>query len=281
MRFGISTHLYHDARLDRDHLVEIAAHGFELVEVFATRPHFDYHDPAAVDAVVEHARDAGLEVHSVHAPIAESLRGGVWGAPYSIAQSREERRRQAVDEVVAAATSAARLGARYLVVHVGVPDELAAEPEDNRLGAAVRSLETIQQVTAPLGVALALEVIPNTISSAERLVAWLEDDVDLPGAGICLDSGHAFLMGDLVDAIETASGHLLTTHLHDNHGRADDHLVPFEGSIDWPVALTALQKIGYEGAWMFELAASDEPRRVLERAVRARERFEQVLGGVL
>ena len=47
-RFGVSTHLVHDQRLERDHLVEIAAHGFECVEVFATRSHFDYHDSVAV-----------------------------------------------------------------------------------------------------------------------------------------------------------------------------------------------------------------------------------------
>ena len=40
----------------------------------------------------------------------------------------------------------------------------------------------------------------------------------------------------LVEAIETVSEHLVTTHVHDNHGRTDDHLVPFEGSIDWPSA---------------------------------------------
>ena len=50
MRFGISTHLYHDQRLSRDHLAQIAAHGFEAVELFATRSHFDYHDPAAIAA---------------------------------------------------------------------------------------------------------------------------------------------------------------------------------------------------------------------------------------
>ena len=44
MQYGVSTHLYHDARLDRDHLVEIAAHGFSAVEIFATRTHVDYHD---------------------------------------------------------------------------------------------------------------------------------------------------------------------------------------------------------------------------------------------
>ena len=40
----------------------------------------------------------------------------------------------------------------------------------------------------------------------------------------------------------------------------------------------ALQKIGYDGALVFELAASTEPRPVLERAQRVRARFETLLG---
>ena len=46
-RFGVSTHLFHEQRLTREHLVHVAAHGFEAVELFATRSHFDYHDDRA------------------------------------------------------------------------------------------------------------------------------------------------------------------------------------------------------------------------------------------
>ncbi len=47
-RFGLSTHLFHGERLTEHHLARMASHGFPLVEVFATRSHFDYHDPHAV-----------------------------------------------------------------------------------------------------------------------------------------------------------------------------------------------------------------------------------------
>ena len=47
-QFGVSTHLYHGKRLCREHLLEIAAHGFETVEVFATRSHFEFHQDAVV-----------------------------------------------------------------------------------------------------------------------------------------------------------------------------------------------------------------------------------------
>jgi sugar phosphate isomerase/epimerase len=86
-------------------------------------------------------------------------------------------------------------------------------------------------------------------------------------------------MGDVVEAIETVSGHLVTTHVHDNRGRSDDHLLPFEGSIPWEGTLMALQKIGFEGAFVFELAASATPRQALERASQVQRRFESLLRG--
>lgn len=276
MEFGISTHLYHAARLDRDHLVEIAAHGFEAVEIFATRTHFDYHDERAIAAIGADLADAGLRLHSIHAPITEGNHDGTWGETYSIAQSEEPRRRKAVEESLAAVKAASALGAGVLVVHPGVPTDQHPGARDNRTDALVRSIEELQAAAEPLGVRLALEVIPNSIADADSLVRLLEDPLDMPGLGVCLDTGHAFILGDVAECVETASGYLITTHVHDNDGRQDTHGVPFSGGIDWPTVLMAFRKVGYEGTWMFEVAG-DEPRRVLERAGRARRRMEELL----
>ena len=274
--FAISTHLYHDAPLGRDHLVEIAVHGFDAVELFANRPHLAC-DDAAIPTIEEAVRDSGLRVHSVHAPIAEALRGGRWTAPFSIASGDQAARGRAVSEVLASLEMAQRLEAGFLVVHVGVPDDQRGSPDDNREDAAFRSLEELHAAAAPSGVRLALEVMPNRLSGAERLVASIEDELDLDGAGICLDFGHAHLAGDVVDAVEAVSGYLLTTHVHDNGGRTDEHLLPFDGSIPWEAVLMALQKVGYDGTYVFELAGSSTPRAVLERAQRVRTRFEALL----
>ena len=74
-----------------------------------------------------------------------------------------------------------------------------------------------------------------------------------------MDFGHAHLMGDVADAVETAAEHLITTHVHDNSGREDDHLVPFQGTIDWAAALMTMQKIGYDGTYLMELANTGTP----------------------
>jgi sugar phosphate isomerase/epimerase len=275
--FAVSTHLYHDEGLSRDHLVEIAAHGFDAIELFANRPHLAYDNRGLMDQLQESLGDTGLGLHSIHAPIAPALRGGRWEGAYSIASANASAREQAVAEVQSALEIARRVPVSFLVVHVGVPDGRNPDGSLNRADAARRSIEELQRATESLGVRIALEIMPNALSTAERLVSFIEEDLEAGDIGICFDFGHAHLMGDVLDAVETASEHLVTTHVHDNTGRSDDHLLPFEGSIPWNPTLMALQKIGFEGAFVFELAASANPRQTLERAAHARQRFEALL----
>ena len=274
--FGISTHLYVGDRLDRDHLVEIAAHGFEAVEVFAVKSHFDYRDRRAAIALAEWLDDTRLTLHSLHAPIARDYVKGSWKDGLTLAAADESQRKAAVEETLATLDVAAAVRYSTLVLHGGVPEPHGGAA-DNHLASLVRSLEELSPVAQRYGVRLAVEVIPNALSTPAALVDLIESDIDADNLGICMDVGHARLMGDVIDAIETCSGHLITTHLHDNRGRNDDHLVPGKGVIDWDATLLALQKIGYDEVWMLELAAAAERKPVLEAAAKARERFEALM----
>jgi sugar phosphate isomerase/epimerase len=275
VRFGISTHLFHDQRLGREHLVKVASHGFEAIELFATRSHFDYHDGAAIAALRDWLKELGLRLHGIHAPIMD--RFGVEGAiGYSTAAGDHAARQAAVREAAAAIEVARQIPAEVLVLHLGTP--AAKSPSsDNVRAAAVRSAEEICTLAEPAGLRVALEVIPNELSSASALVDILERDFEGTRVGICLDFGHAHIMGDVADAIETTAEHLITTHVHDNRGRSDDHLVPYQGTIDWPRALMSMQKIGYDGTYLMELAGAGDPGAVLEEARRARQRIERAL----
>lgn len=277
MQFGISTHLYHDRRLERDHLAQVASYGFEAVEVFATRSHFDYRDEAAVDRLGQWLAETGLTLHGVHAPITEKFGAGdVWAPGFSNAVQDQARREAAVRETEAALQISKRVPFDVLVVHLGTPAS-KNNPGDNSRSAAARSAQEICRLAEPLGVRVAFEVIPNALSDASSLVRMLENDLEARHAGICMDFGHAHLIGDVVDAVETAAEHLITTHVHDNRGRDDEHLVPYLGTIDWKTGLMAMQKIGYDGTYLMELANRDSPAKVLEEARRARQQFERAL----
>jgi sugar phosphate isomerase/epimerase len=274
--FGVSTHLYHNYRLTRQHLLEVGAHGFEKVELFATGTHFDYHNPANLGDLQQWLTEARLELHGVHAPVGESFSNGRWGPMFSLASNDSATRAHAVGEALAALYIARRIPFGVLVAHLGLP-RTQAGPGDNSRDGARRSIEELQNKAEPLGVRVAIEVIPNELSRAGSLVHFIEEVLDTADVGICLDFGHAHMDGDLVDAIETVSEHLVTTHVHDNGGRTDDHLLPFEGTIDWPAALTAIQKVGYDGTLMLEVAAKGATKGTLQRAQKARERMERLL----
>jgi len=290
-QFGVSTHLYHNHRLSREHLLEIAAHGFETVELFATRTHFDFHNEASIGDLQQWLGEAGLTLHAIHAPIGESYRGGRWEGPLTIASGDPGARAHALDQAEQALYIARRVPTSAFVVHLGLPRWQRGDAVGGRTGAgadagaaagdtrdgARRSVDHLASIAAPLGVRIALEVIPNELSRAGSLVHFVEEDLERTDVGICLDFGHAHLEGDLVDTIETVSGHLATTHLHDNRGRADDHLLPFEGTIDWPGALTAIQKVGYDGPLILEIEGRGATKETLQKAKRARERMERLM----
>jgi sugar phosphate isomerase/epimerase len=254
-------------------LLEIATHGFECVEVYATRTHFDYHNPAAVADLQQWLGEAGLELRSIHAPTAEGFTGGRWSGSLSLASADPEARAHAVSETEKALHIARRIPAAVLVAHLGIP-RTQTGPGDSR-AAARRSVEELLRIAEPLGVRIAVEVIPNELSRAGSIVHFVEDDLD--GVGICLDFGHAHLDGDVIDAVETVSEHLIATHVHDNRGRRDDHLLPFDGTIDWAGTLLAVQKVGYEGPFVFEVVPNGSTKETLARARAARQRIETIM----
>jgi sugar phosphate isomerase/epimerase len=263
--------------LTRAHLELIARHEFPIVEIFATRTHVDYHDARAVAEVRSWLDDLSLAAWSMHAPICDGFTGGVWGRAYSNASTRSAVREEALAETMAAAAAARDLGCRVLVLHLGLPLGQPVPPDDNDAGAVRRSLEPIAEACHAAGIQLAIEVIPNKLATAEAVFGWLTGDLDLGNTAACLDTGHAHILGGVPEAAEVLGGYIVTTHIHDNRGRSDDHLVPFEGTIDWTATLAALEKVGYAGPLLFELPDHGDALQVLARAAVARRRIQAIL----
>ena len=276
-RFGVSTHLYHEQRLQKAHLIEIAANGFETVEVFATRSHFDYHDEAAIRSLKDWLTESKLELHSVHAPITDVFANGRGQRDFSTATRDGEARKETLNEMAAALAISKTIPFKFFVVHLGIPIAQHPGPEENDREAAIRSIQEIHAMADAAGVTVALEVMGNGLSTPSDLIEMLERNFEDADMGICMDIGHAHLLGDAGEAVETASEYLVTTHIHDNRRQSDDHLVPFQGSINWAAAIMAFEKIGYDGVLMYEVKAAESPRAVLERAVAARRRLEALM----
>lgn len=94
-------------------------------------------------------------------------------------------------------------------------------------------------------------------ASAEELCE-LVDSYNSDKIGVTWDFGHSKIMGhaDQSRELEYIGKRLKATHVQDNNGKKDSHLIPFiGGDIKWEKIMPTLKKIGYEGDFVLETHA--------------------------
>lgn len=279
-RFALSSYCIRHQRLTREHLRDIAAAGFDTIELYAERTHVDYQSEAAVADLQQWLAGAGLALGSVHCPLLDPLGGGRQAPSLNLASPDAAAREQALAEATSALHLARRMPIETFVVHLGVLTEPGSPPGVNSRDAGRRSIEALAKAAEPLGVTVAVELRRNELSRADALVRFVENVVADNRVSVCFDAGHARLEGDVADAIETVSEHVALVHAHDNRGRRDEHLIPFEGTIDWASALTTLQKVGYDGLIVLEVGLGGSLRETLARTRAARARMDAVFASI-
>ncbi len=129
---------------------------------------------------------------------ATSIGGGSGGLAVSVAYLERRLRIDSMDEIKRALEIAEHLPFRYLILHMGLPEE---EYDLAKFDAAMTSLEHLKIFAKERGVQLLLENIPNELGTPERLVEFLQ--YTRLNVKICFDTGHAHMTGGVHPAFET------------------------------------------------------------------------------
>lgn len=107
----------------------------------------------------------------------------------------------------------------------------------------------------------------DTVSTI-RLIDELNELAGKEVFGLCLDTGHMHIVRKDARSFITAYGkRIKALHLNDNHGYADQHLVPLAGTADWDNIFNALEEIGYEGDINFELGGMFGKIRAIDNSL--------------
>ena len=125
------------------------------------------------------------------------------------------------------------------------------------------------------------------IDNAPDLLRMVET-VNHPLFHAVWDTGHANMQEMPQDEeLRLLGKHVRALHIQDNHGNADNHLVPFLGTMNLDAVMTGLMDIGYNGYFTFEVGGffnSAEKRRKYDRDTRLasapielRDAFERYL----
>jgi len=268
----LSTYLFRSQRLGPGLLGEIEQAGIPQLEVFCARSHFDYRSPQAMRELAAWLDHHVLCVHSMHAPTSREL-GATRenSSPISISDLERVRRLDAVDEVKRALEVSEAIPFRFLILHLGAGRE-AEDPR--RTEAAMSSLEHLCLYAKQRSVVIAIENMTGDYASPSALRQFVTD-ARLHDLRLCFDIGHAHLWEGVRPAFEAMRDLVVTTHLHDNSGERDDHLFPYQGSIDWDAALAALATAEQELPLVLEVRESPAETQPIRAALAAFERLER------
>jgi sugar phosphate isomerase/epimerase len=96
-----------------------------------------------------------------------------------------------------------------------------------------------------LGVTICLENTTSEMGAPAYLRAFV-DETRLTDLRFNFDIGHANLAdgaeGDrIAESFAPLKDLVAGVHIHDNHGEKDEHLPPYDGSIDWESAVKLLK----------------------------------------
>src|SRR5271168_1500714 len=220
MRRILSTYMFVSRRLTTELLGQISEAGFEAVEIFGTRGHFDYTTKQEIQAIASALSQHGLTLASLHAPTSRDLsatREG--GTPLSITEVERVRRIEAMDELKRVIDVAEDLPFSRLILHMGGSRETA---DPRKRDAAFSSLEHLVLHAHHVGVTLCLENTTSEMGDPAYLASFLSE-TRLTALRFNFDIGHAHLVdGPQADRIERAFAPLRElvagVHIHDNHG---------------------------------------------------------------
>jgi len=122
------------------------------------------------------------------------------------------------------------------------------------------AMRELTEFAATRNVSLMLEnAPPENRARLESLECFSHVMESVPALRFHLDVGHAFIenrMRGVTDYLEAFGDRLVHVHMHDNHGKEDEHLALGKGKIDTREVIRLLKEINYEKTITFEVFSS-------------------------
>lgn len=185
----------------------------------------------------------GILASSIHAPYEKQL-----------SSLSEIERKEAILEVKKSIEAAAELGAGIVVIHAHEDSELITLrqiEEESRINMLKKSIEVLLK-GIPSGINLALEN-----GDSLKMLKEVADEFRMETFGFCFDtahSGHKEITGiESVIFLEKLADRIINTHISDMNKKGVDHILPFDGVLNWRGLKDVFIKVNYTGPYILEV----------------------------
>lgn len=207
---------------------------------------------------VNYARNAGLFISNIHAPVHEQ---------HFISQDNLDGE-SVFQNYLQCVKDCFRFDISTMVIHL---------PGDNypisELG--IERIKTVIFHAENSNVNIAFENLGNI-----QNLDFVLDRIQSRNAGFCYDSCHHANYAPEYNLLEKYGDRLMAIHLHDNGGRNNQHQLPFDGTIDWKIIMKKISCTVYRGATTLEPMNWDYEdisiREFLNRAYKAAKKLDDM-----
>lgn len=124
-------------------------------------------------------------------------------------------------------------------------------------------MSKLSHIASECGAVIAVEDLPRTClgRDSDEILQLISVDEKLR---VCFDTKH-LLTENNADFIRKVGSKIITLHVSDYDFINERHWLPGEGKVDWNSLLDALQEIGYNGMWLYEVAFKSPKTIIRER----------------
>lgn len=174
--------------------------------------------------------DTGLE-GTVHAPF----------SGLNPASLNDDIRKTTVTQLEACIEKAAEVTDR-ITVHPGYLEPNGRNLRSEAWNNHKKAVEILGMTAEKYGITACLENMPNLEDFYCRDPYELEGLIDGTNMKMTFDAGHANTCGNLPEFCKVVLPKAHHMHIHDNHGKFDEHLSVGKGTIDWDFLMPKIVK---------------------------------------
>jgi L-ribulose-5-phosphate 3-epimerase len=220
--------------------------------------------------ILDVCQKEGIVIDSLHAPLGSSI---------DISHLDSGIREHSVQIMKQALHACSELNCSLLIMHLS--NRFSEDDLHSRVVNARHGMEELVPYARHKNIRIAIE---NLISPASNdLLSTIIKGNDDPAVGVCFDTSHANVAKELSSFLSEFGSRVIAVHISDNKGMLDDHMLPYEGSIDWSQFMSEFSRSGYPGTFLLEVEMREsilkEPQVFLNQAYYRGRKLLQLLRG--
>ena len=270
MKLAFSTNAYTRFPL-LDALEGIKRAGFEAVEILADVPHAypPQITPKLTSEIVATLDRLKLSVSNVNCNCSFGYWKDAPPEPYfepSLISPDPQYRADRTEMILKSLDFAREIGAANISITSG--RTLGGMPPSKAANQFIESMKPILDKADSTGVNVGIECEPGLfLEYVAELRDWI-DRLNHPRFGANLDIGHSVVAGESIpEAVNLLAGRIWNMHVEDLPGRKHYHMIPGEGTLDWPALRSALREIHYDRYLTVELYThTQKPQEAAEKS---------------